>query len=50
MKMLESSKWSSRVPPGKTFTDVVVDYFQCHRMTENIKAIYQAMVVATNHG
>ena len=50
-KMLESDDWKSRVPGGTSFSNVASDYFQCHRKTENsnIKALYQAIVVATNH-
>ena len=42
---------SSRAPEGSGFAQVVTDYFQCHRKTEtsNIKAIFQAMAVATNN-
>ena len=49
--MLEDPTWSTRAPEGCDFAQVVTDYFQCHRKTENfnIKAIYQAMVVATNN-
>jgi tetratricopeptide (TPR) repeat protein len=48
-RMLENPDWSTRVPDGKTFSDVVEDYFQSHRKAENVKLIYQAIVVATNH-
>lgn len=50
-KMLENPEMNSRGPEGSGFAQVVADYFQCHRKTENsnIKAIYQAMVVATNN-
>ena len=48
--MLENPDWGTRVPSGKTFSDVVEDYFQSHRKAENVKVIYQAIVVATNHG
>lgn len=49
-KMLENPDLATRVPTGKSFADVVEDYFQSHRKAENVKAIYQAMAVATSHG
>ena len=51
-KMLDDGGWRGRVPEGKSFADVVQDYFQCHRKTEDwsMKAIHQAICVATNHG
>ena len=40
------------MPERRSYKDVVQDYFQCHRKTENwnLKALFQAMCVAIKHG
>lgn len=48
--MLQNSL--EKIPEGATFANVVSDYHQCYRKSDNsnVEALYQALFVATNNG